>query len=404
MALPYAVLQRLSSAICGGVSVRIDRGAPLFPDGPAQTITRSDSLRSLKSAPPSLYMQTQTLLAGWSRPYGDAGMSVRRTDPHDSDKSVSDTVALMGAHASAASMSPQVKQACKDAGVLQQGITEEEAVRRVFRYVKGKVQFVEDNEQLENIFSNPESKELLITPPVLLSMEQPKGDCDDFSMLTCSMLMAMGVQCDFVTVAANSSSPKEFSHIYNMARLRDGRNIPLDTSHGARIGWETQKQSRRKVWPVFNWGGAGRGGLGMVVGKGIYKKAWESQFGWRKGLAGLGDFWDDIGAGIDSQINYPISSVNVPVNIPQTNSGINWNQLLPGIFGTVEKIAVQTTQQPGYQTTGPQGSVSYVLAPGQTASGIVNIPGVSTLAGGNNLLLIGGGLLAAFLLVKAMGR
>jgi hypothetical protein len=90
-----------------------------------------------------------------------------------------------------------------------------------------------------------------------------------------------------------------------------------------------------------------------------------------------------------SQISYPVSN---PISVntgSDSGSGINWNNIMPGLFGSVEKIAVQTTQQPGYQTTGPNGqSTSYVLAPGQSASGILNIPGTS-VASGSNIVIYG---------------
>lgn len=320
------------------------------------------------------------LLPDWSNGFPASSIDVVQTNPLNSDKSVADTITLMGTHARAASSSPQVKQALSNAGCLQGGLTEDDCIDKVFGFVKSNVQFVEDDTQLKKIFKVAKSRELLITPPVLLSMDRPKGDCDDFSMLVCSMLMAKGIQCDFVTVAANSDQPSEFSHVYCMARSRDGRSIPIDASHGKIAGWETERSTRKQIWPVFNWNVRRGDGMGTVRN-------------------GLGDFWSDLGvsdSGVmtqDQQLqidNGWTPGVGLP---PSVNTGINWNALLPNLFGSVEKIAIQTTQQPGVQTTGPNGvSSSTVLPAGATSLANFNIPGASTLSGGSliPILLIGG--------------
>lgn len=312
------------------------------------------------------------LLPDWSGPFGANGIAIQKTDGNDSDRSVADTVALMARHAREASGSVQVKQALLNAGV-QGNQSEDEVLARVFSYIKSTVRFVQDEEQLEGIFQDPSDKELLITPPVLLGMLLPKGDCDDFSMLACSMLTAKGIQCDFVTVAANSNNPREFSHVYCMVRTRDGRSIPFDASHGKSVGWETERATRKQVWPVFNWGGRGS----MVNG--------------------LGDFWDDIGAGDASQGGSIINTQPI-VN----GGGFNWGSVIPGLFQAGEKIGVQLTQQPGYQTTGPNGvSTSYVLPGGASASGILNIPGMSAGSLSSSSILIIAALgIGALLLFK----
>src|SRR3990172_5349573 len=40
-----------------------------------------------------------------------------------------------------------------------------------------------------------------------------QGDCDDFSMYTASLLLALGIKAAFVTVAASPSS-SHYSHVY----------------------------------------------------------------------------------------------------------------------------------------------------------------------------------------------
>ncbi len=128
-----------------------------------------------------------------------------------------------------------------------------------------------DERQLENIFEQPESKELLITPEALLSMGQPQGDCDDFSMLCSSMLGACGIQCNFVTVAAEADLPDQFTHIYCIAVLDSREQVPLDCSHGHSVGWELPIAYRKQIWPVWNW----NKGRGDRMIQGVGDTSWE---------------------------------------------------------------------------------------------------------------------------------
>jgi len=88
-------------------------------------------------------------------------------------------------------------------------------------------------------------------PRDLLALPVPvaQGDCDDYSMLAASMLLAEGIPCAFVTVAADSRDPSQFSHVYVVSR-RGGARIPIDASHGPSVGWETPEFYRRSEWPV----------------------------------------------------------------------------------------------------------------------------------------------------------
>lgn len=53
-------------------------------------------------------------------------------------------------------------------------------------------------------------------------------DCDDASVLCASMLGALGYPTRFVTVAADPTRPKEWSHVYVAARRNNGRWVALD--------------------------------------------------------------------------------------------------------------------------------------------------------------------------------
>ena len=90
------------------------------------------------------------------------------------------------------------------------------------------------------------------------------GDCNSgFSTSLAALLMAVGIPCFFRTVAADSSRPDSFSHVYTVALVR-GREMPLDASVSfSSPGSEPTEITRKKDWRihVFDEDDAGRGGL-----------------------------------------------------------------------------------------------------------------------------------------------
>lgn len=374
--------------------------------------------------------QTLALLSGldanWENTFqspSPLSISLQLTDTWNpirqlgTDRTTAQTVGLMASHALHAASSQQVSKAIRDSGAPD---TKElqECLKAIFQYIKRRVKFVEDNEPLGRMFGIADSKELLITPPALLSMKSPEGDCDDFSMLAASMMIACGIPCSFVTVAADGRAPETFTHVYCM-----GAGIPFDTSHGKEVGWETEKQFRKKVWPIVGWEGKGEG-LGMIVGKEGYQKAWLNAG--LRGLLGLGDDTDSdfssaegdflassspiLMTGPNVNLNDPalnMSSINptgggTSVFVPSNSSAatINWNNLLPGIFGSAEKIAQQTTQPAGYQITGPNGQTTSVVLPaGGTLPSISSLTSSLSSSGLMPLLLLG---LAAIVVIPML--
>lgn len=303
-------------------------------------------------------------LKDWQRVFDSPVVgSILKTDSNNSDISVADTVGMMVAHVNGAIRSSQIKNAVDRAGITNND-SDSQVCGKVFNWVKNNVEFVEDETQLARIFGQPTNKELLITPQVLLGMRSPKGDCDDFSMLCSSMLGACGIRSNFVTIAADRGEPRKFSHIYNSA-ITSGGMIPMDCSHGKRLGWEYPNSSRTQVWPIMIWKG-------------------------ENNMFGLGD---DSGwiydAGSDSYVPPPITTGTI-YGASSTGTDNAWIEgLISSLANVGGKIAIQSTQKPGYQSTGPNGqSVSYVAGPGQSTS-TLNIPGFST-TGSITPLVIGG--------------
>jgi hypothetical protein len=94
--------------------------------------------------------------------------------------------------------------------------------------------------------------ERLIRPAILASMPRPwpaEVDCDELAMHVASMLLALGVPCQFVTVSTDPQDPMRFNHVYVQAIREDGTKVPLDL-YGPELGWEPQ-WIRRKEWPIM---------------------------------------------------------------------------------------------------------------------------------------------------------
>lgn len=132
--------------------------------------------------------------------------------------------------------------------------SEVEFCRAVFWWVKHHIHFDSDESALQRLFGIQDledGKELLLSPSFLLQMEHPTGDCDDFSTLIATLLIAGGVQgVHFCTIAADSNDPTAFTHVYVKVVDGYGNQFPLDASHGQYPGWETSVQYKQANWTV----------------------------------------------------------------------------------------------------------------------------------------------------------
>ena len=89
----------------------------------------------------------------------------------------------------------------------------------------------------------------LITPTATLAMPEPIGDCPQFSMLANAMLRVLCIDSLFVTIAAESMAPDQWSHIYNIVEVGPGTWMPFDSSNGPEPGAEYARPFKKKVWP-----------------------------------------------------------------------------------------------------------------------------------------------------------
>jgi hypothetical protein len=189
---------------------------------------------------------------------GPIAVRTARTDPWNSDISTADTLGILRRHVAQYAADPFVLAGNAHAlAALPPHASDRDIAGAIFHWVRQHVRFVEDERLMyEQLGVAPDrlDKELLLVPPTLLSMPQPMGDCDDFSLLIACMLRCAGIRPFFVTVAADASDPRKFSHIYVAAQLADeGGYLCLDAGNRLAAippGWEISNVTRKAIWAV----------------------------------------------------------------------------------------------------------------------------------------------------------
>jgi hypothetical protein len=127
-----------------------------------------------------------------------------------------------------------------------------EIARRIFRWVVAK----KDDERRKD--DTPERGRTVplsrLMRPAILSLIPtpwpPEIDCDELAMYIGSMLLSIGVPCEFVTIADDVADPTRFTHVYVQAILEDGSKMPLDP-YCDKPGEEPPLRFRRKEWGVI---------------------------------------------------------------------------------------------------------------------------------------------------------
>lgn len=108
--------------------------------------------------------------------------------------------------------------------------------RAIYEWVKRSIRFTRDVYGKETLHSAPEILRLGI------------GDCDDFTILICSLLGTIGIKSRIVTVSNRGEDPEQFSHVYPEARVED-RWIPLDAARrNPYFGRAPENFFRKRIW------------------------------------------------------------------------------------------------------------------------------------------------------------
>lgn len=182
---------------------------------------------------------------------------VTQTNPRDNHISTADTIAkmtqLVGANLNLPIVSATAQEILAKIGKATPN--ENDIISGTYWWVKRHIKFVEDNQILQQqlgITDLGQGKELLLAPEFLLSqLPNAIGDCDDFSTLLATLLLQNGItNIYFCTIAADSSSPEEYTHVYIKVILQDGRCMALDASHGMYPGWETGNIFKSTDWSI----------------------------------------------------------------------------------------------------------------------------------------------------------
>jgi hypothetical protein len=343
----------------------------------------------------------------------------------DSDLSTEQTVRLMCRHIAEAVQHPHVRAiAERTSGAWGRGPRESRVCWDVFWFCKHHVRFMIDEHAVLGLLGEVDQIDFLISPPVLLAMNRPAGDCDDFTMLACALLEANGVPWEIVTVATEREDPRRWSHVYCRAVLPDGRRLAMDPTNGTYPGWEVPEYDvhRKQYWnmqgrpvdgpesikePVRMHGYVGRCGMGCAQRRGM---------GDTTVIGDTGTSITDVtGATLPTDgsltaLSLPGSSVTnlVPygyTSLPTTplasgaGSSINWNQLF-GELGSIGTRLGSMALLPSGSSLLPSGAV---ISPSGAATGLLtsgSVGGISL----TSILLIGGLGLAVFAIVNAAGK
>jgi len=178
----------------------------------------------------------------------------------DPDTQVAQVISLMTSYVLADAKTPEILADAREA----LAINPSDPVAAVWEYVKSKIDFTRDEAQASHFArllqqlragATPDQVvEILIRPVDMHHMtafgRRGREDCDGFSMYAGALLLALGVPCSFVTVAADPMDPTIYSHVYTVA-YAGGIRRPCDSSHGAWAGWEAENRyGKRKEWPL----------------------------------------------------------------------------------------------------------------------------------------------------------
>lgn len=179
----------------------------------------------------------------------------------DPDQQVAEVIGLMRGYVDADYRTPAVAEQARQAMARASGAGPVDAV---FNHVRGQLRFVRDEISAMPIQSNYDIPivEVLVRPVDMAAMCEGgscrrSGDCDDYAMYAAALLMNLGVDVSFVTLAADAVDPTRYSHVYLAAYPdgRGGRRVAVDVSHGGYVGWEAADRYGKKAeWPVGSGG------------------------------------------------------------------------------------------------------------------------------------------------------
>lgn len=192
--------------------------------------------------------------------------------PDDPDEQVEQTIDLMDKYVCEDARSSRIREAIRQARLTYGP----DPLWSSYWFTKYLIWFQQDEDTAwglaglhRRIRDKYDIAEAIVRPQDIWTMytqgNQPKEDCDGFSMFLCAMLKGQGVDCSFVTIAADKRDPSVYSHVYVAAYPSYGGRVPLDASHGPHPDWEFEQPYRKREWTVGSSLSSEAVGVGLLI-------------------------------------------------------------------------------------------------------------------------------------------
>ena len=169
------------------------------------------------------------------------GHPVRKMFLGYGDDAIRRTLELMSTIIKASSINYYVRRWAEK--ILQETSAKDDISRigTITNYIRAHSRYVKD----------PQGTEFLKTPLVTLQLwevgDYPLLDCDDYSILSLSLLKSIGFP---VALRATSyRSDGKFRHVYGLVKVKD-QWLPLDLCRDYGIGWEAEGTTRHMDYEV----------------------------------------------------------------------------------------------------------------------------------------------------------
>lgn len=267
-----------------------------------------------------------------------------------------------------------VSQALEDAGIGYDASPMDKAAA-VFYWLKRTVRYV------PTPGTSPLVDQTLIAPCTVLAMPEPIGDCPQFSMLASAMFRVLCMESRFVTIAAESSEPDLWSHVYNTVEVYPHQFLPFDSSNGPEPGAEYSRPFKKHIWPRITPGRCRRSKESMM-----HTTHHGRRLPSMRNRALHGTLGDDGDTSVlpDVPVSSPAFPVSPVYSTPPVSSAPSTTSLALN-DGTV----IIEGSDGSYQVTDPNGNVTALspgAATGNAPAGGSLSPGGSSASGSSSLL------------------
>lgn len=125
--------------------------------------------------------------------------------------------------------------------------------RAIYEAVRRNVRFTRDVRGMETLQTAPET------------IRRRQGDCDDFTVLLCSLLESLGHKTRIVTVGTDEEDPETFTHVYPEVFLAH-KWVAVDAARRhPRFGKGVSRYARKRIWSTDSGEWKDVAGLGAYI-------------------------------------------------------------------------------------------------------------------------------------------